>query len=329
MTTERAIRRRRSKSSWLHRRSRPLIGAIAVLGATNTAYLTTTKLFGSEAACPTSGCEQVLASPYATILGQPLALFGLLAYAAMAIFALAPLAIRPENKDFRAKVENWTWFLLFWGATAMLLFSGYLMYIMVTKFVIPNGVEAICIYCIASAIFATALFLLTILGRTWEDVGQLFFSGLIVAMVTLTGTLAVYAPIGQPVADAYNIASATGEVVFSVTEESGTAEIELAKHLKETGAKMYGAYWCSHCYDQKRLFGVAAIAEMPYIECDAKGKKPQTALCQETFPKIEKETGRKAGFPTWEINGQYYFGQLPLEELAKQSGYQGPRDFLN
>ena len=38
---------------------------------------------------------------------------------------------------------------------------------------------------------------------------------------------------------------------------------EVAKHLKESGAKMYGAFWCSHCEDQKETFG--AGADIPYV----------------------------------------------------------------
>ena len=47
------------------------------------------------------------------------------------------------------KVENTSWLFLFMGATAMMVFSWYLMYIMVAKFVVPEGAGAICIYCIA------------------------------------------------------------------------------------------------------------------------------------------------------------------------------------
>jgi uncharacterized membrane protein len=321
--------RRRSKpSSTLHRWSRPAIGAIAIIGAINTAYLTATRLFGSETACPTDGCKQVLASPYATVFGQPLALFGLVAYIAMAIFALGPLVINPsENKQLRADLENKTWLLLFLGSTAMMLFSFYLMYIMVTKFVIPVGPEAVCIYCIASAIFATLMFALTVLGRAWDDIGQLLFSGLIVGLITIIATLAIYAPVGKPVADAYNLESAKGEVAFSIDTPSGEAEIELAKHLKSVNAKMYGAYWCPHCYDQKKLFGVAALSEMPYVECAPEGKDANPQACQDLFTKIEKETGQKAGFPTWEVNGKYLFGNQSLEELAQASGYSGPKNF--
>ena len=43
--------------------------------------------------------------------------------------------------------------------------------------------------------------------------------------------------------------------------------MELAKRLKAAGAKMYGAFWCSHCFEQKQTFGKEAMAEFPYVEC--------------------------------------------------------------
>lgn len=43
--------------------------------------------------------------------------------------------------------------------------------------------------------------------------------------------------------------------------------------LSEAGAKMYGAFWCSHCYDQKMDFGREAMAEFPYVECFPQGWK--------------------------------------------------------
>jgi uncharacterized membrane protein len=323
---------RRRSTPWIHRWSRPIIGAIAVLGALNTGYLTYTKFFGGEVTCPTSGCEQVLSSAYAEVFGQPLALFGLMAYIGMAIFALAPLAINPEDqKSLRLKAENWTWLLLFLGATAMLLFSSYLMFIMFTQFIVPFGWKSLCIYCVASATFAAAMFGLTLMGRTWEDVGQLFFSGIVVGMVTLVGTLGVYSHIGKAVDGAYNITSAAGQVLFTVQDTSGEAEMELAKHLKNIGAKMYSAYWCPHCFEQKKVFGIEALQAkiIPFVECAADGIDPQPAVCQDVAAKVEKATGKNFGFPTWEINGQYYSGQQPLSELARVSGYKGPSNFKN
>lgn len=317
---------RRRNVPWIHRWSRQIIGAIAILGAINTAYITITKLSKTVAACPTSGCERVLDSPYATVFGLPLALFGLAAYIAMAVFALAPLAVNPEqNRKLRTNLESITWRLLFIGATAMTVFSGYLMYIMGSQFVSKFGAGGICYYCIASALFALSMLILTLIGRDWDDVGQLVITGIITVMITLITTLLIYANLPS----AASPSASGGTAGPAVVNTSSPAEIELAKHLKQIGAKMYGAYWCPHCHDQKELFGKEAAAIYPYIECAPDGVNSKTALCQETAPKIEKQTGQNFGFPTWEIKGQYLTGTQQLSDLATKSGYQGPRNFKN
>jgi uncharacterized membrane protein/glutaredoxin len=329
---------RRRRAPWIQRWSRPLIGGVAVIGALNTLYLTWTRLSAQETACPTDGCQQVLGSAYATVFGQPLALFGLLAYIAMAVFALGPLAINSETqKELRQKLEKTTWLLLFLGATAMMIFSAYLMYIMASEFVIPNGWKAMCIYCVVSAILATSMFILTLLGRAWEDFGQLFFTGLIAGALTLVSTLVIYAPIGQPVADAYNIVNGAGEVKFVVTAPSGESELALAKHLKEVGATMYGANWCPHCARQKEAFGVAAAPLINYVECSPDGKDPQVELCIQKLDAATKQliqekkilADQKAGYPTWEVKGKFLNGGQSLQELAKASDYKGPVNFKN
>ena len=30
---------------------------------------------------------------------------------------------------------------------------------------------------------------------------------------------------------------------------------------------MYGAFWCSHCHEQKEAFGSQAMKDFPYVEC--------------------------------------------------------------
>jgi uncharacterized membrane protein len=321
---------RRRSTPWIHRWSRVLIGSIALVGAINTGYITATKFLDKETVC-TTGCAQVLNSSYATVFGQPLALFGLLAYLAMALLALGPILINSEKqKALRTDLEDKTWLLLFLGAIAMMSFSGYLMYIMVTKFVIPHGANAVCLYCIASATFATAMFVLTVIGRSWKDIGQLIFSGLIAVTITLVGTLMVYANINAPaVAGAYSITDATGKVFYTVEGQSGEAELALAKHLKKIDAKMYSVYWCSHCAAQKKDFGVQAMAELPFVECDPGGKNPQVEVCQKGLGGAAKQFGdkKKVGYPTWEINGKYSSGEVPLPELARLSGYKGPQNF--
>lgn len=44
---------------------------------------------------------------------------------------------------------------------------------------------------VASALFAATLFILSIVGREWQDVGQLVFNGGIVGTIVLIGTIAM------------------------------------------------------------------------------------------------------------------------------------------
>ncbi|URD53372.1 vitamin K epoxide reductase family protein [Chroococcidiopsis sp. CCNUC1] len=299
---------RKHSIPWIHRRSRPIVAGIATIGAAVTAYLTITKLTGDPTACPTGGCDVVLSSPYATVFGLPLALFGFLAYASMVVLAIAPLLVNSsEQKVLRTNLERWTGLLLFVGATAMTIFSGYLMYL------IAFVIKAVCIYCVGSALLSTSLFILSIIGRDWEEVGQLFFTGTIVSMITLVATLGVYANANNP-----RVAAQAGG--YTIASSSGAAEIALAQHLKQTGAKMYGAFTCPHCQNQKHLFGAEAAKQLNYVECHPQGQNAQPQACQAAG--IE-------GFPTWEINGQKYTGEKTLQELADLSNYQGTRNFQN
>lgn len=95
--------------------------------------------------------------------------------------------------------------------------------------------------------------------------------------------------------------------------ESGIDATSLAKYLTQTGAEMYGAYWCSHCKEQKELFG-DAFQYIKYIECDPKGENPQVDKC--TAAGI-------SGYPTWIINGKQSSGAKTFTELKELSGYQG------
>jgi uncharacterized membrane protein len=322
--------RRRRSLPWIYRWSRPIIGAIAIAGAILTAYLTIAKLTGGGPVCSAesagAGCGGVLDSDYATVFGLPLSLFGCLAYISMAAFALIPLAINSDTqKKLKQQIENATWWLLLAGSIAMAVFSGYLMYILATE------LKTVCPYCIASAMFALSLLILTITGRDWEDLGQILFTGTIVGLLTIVVTLGIYSGINNnAIADEIvdprdgkiAIIEPTGNYTapygWKVTSVSGEAEIELAKHLTATGAKKYGAYWCPHCFEQKQLFGEEAFNEIDYIECAPEGKNPQPDVCRAA--KIQS-------FPTWEIDGKFYPGIKTPEELAEMSNYQGNKDF--
>ncbi len=299
---------------WIHRWSRLIIATIAALGVIENAYLTLMKLTGGTAVCPTSGCTEVLNSPYANVWGLPLTLFGLLAYGSILALAVAPFAANPvTQKSLRSNVENWTWFLLFLLATSMLIFSSYLMYLLFFQ------IQAVCVYCIASALFCFSIFVLTLVGHRWDDIGQLVLPGLGVAMITAIVALGLYNSVNLTSGDGVNT-NIPGEAGPPITTTSGPAEIALARHLTEIGAKEYGAFWCPHCHDQKQLFGKQAFAIIDYVECDPKGKNPRPQLCEQAGIK---------GFPTWEINKTLYPGVQTLADLATTSGYQGPRSFKN
>ncbi|NEO85703.1 MAG: vitamin K epoxide reductase family protein [Spirulina sp. SIO3F2] len=319
------MRRRRSRSTpWIQKWSRVIIGAIATLGLILTTYLTITALSGEEVLCNASGadgssCASVLSSPYATVFGQPLSLFGALAYLSMIIFALSPYLISEEEKpNLRNTVEDWTKLFLLIGATAMTIFSGYLMYILAVKIV------ALCYYCIGSALFALSMLVLTIVGQEWDDIGQAFTAGIIVIFVTFIGTLAIYDPVNNPVAaDGLipEILTPPEEGIgWPIATTSTESEIALAEHLTASDIKMYGAYWCPHCRDQKNLFGKEAFKEVTYIECAADATKddPQPEKC---------EAAGVQSYPTWEIDGELQPGQIPLDQLAERSGYDGPDEF--
>jgi len=323
---------RRRSTPGIHKWSRPAIVAIAGFGILNTGYLTFEKLTGSTPGCTTpenvKGCVDVLSSPWATVLGQPLPVFGLLAYIGMFIFALAPLALNSaENQKSQKQLENVTWWLLFIGAIAMSVFSGYLMYVLAFE------LKAICPYCIASALFALTMLVLTVMGRDWEDIGQLLFTALIVAMVTLIGTLGVYSQVnpsgnitestdGKPTAITFTPKEQPNpEFGWKITTKSGEAEIALAQHLVKSGAKEYVAYWCPHCHEQKLLFGKEAyqiINDNSKVECASDSPNGKPELCKAA--KIDS-------FPTWIINGKSYSGVQNLEELANITGYTGPKNF--
>lgn len=276
-----------------------MMGILAGIGAVETAYITITHWMGGSVICPTTGCDLVLKSEYAQLFGIPLSLVGFLFYAAVGVIAVffAP----QKDEDF-----PWAW-ALFALTTAMLVSSGYFIYLMAVK------IGAWCVYCVTSAILSGLLWFLATFGRPWRDVGQLFTTALVVVVVALLGILAAYNGVeASP--------NRAGQQPPPVTTTSGPAELALAEHLRKVGAREFGAYWCPHCHQQKQLFGKEAAAKINYIECDPKGVNSQTQLCQEKGIR---------GFPTWEINGKLYPGVKTLEQLADLTGYRGPRNFIN
>jgi hypothetical protein len=97
------------------------------------------------------------------------------------------------------------------------------------------------------------------------------------------------------------VAVAYGLFVLLSPEETGKHD-PLAQCLTAQGVAMYGTDWCSHCQDQKRLFG-RSFKHVTYVNCDL-----DTTACN--LAGIE-------GFPTWVFpDGTKKPGVQSLESLA-------------
>ena len=89
----------------------------------------------------------------------------------------------------------------------------------------------------------------------------------------------------------------------------------LAEHLADEGAEFYGASWCPHCQEQKRLFGASAD-RLPYVECSPGGQgTPQASACAAAGVRQ---------YPTWFIGGRRFEEVLTLPRLAELTGFQPP-----
>jgi hypothetical protein len=88
-----------------------------------------------------------------------------------------------------------------------------------------------------------------------------------------------------------------------------------AKCVNKSGAKMYGAWWCPHCADQKELFGFA-FQYVNYVECSPPGQRTENDAC--------KQAGIK-NFPTWQFaDGSRAEGSLHLQALSEKTGCRLP-----
>jgi uncharacterized membrane protein len=204
--------RARREAALLGRRPDWLVTALSAVGLAVAGYLAVTKLMGGGALfCKgVGGCEVVQQSRYATFLALPTAAWGALAYAAIGTLALAGLA-------------PWRWLGAFVLAAAAVSFSGYLTYL--ELFVIG----AVCWYCVVSAATATAV-LGVLLGRRPAS-----GPGGPTAPARVAG-LGGAAALG---------AVLLGVGVFAATAPGGAPDYQeaLARHLAQSGAVMYGAFW--------------------------------------------------------------------------------------
>lgn len=90
-----------------------------------------------------------------------------------------------------------------------------------------------------------------------------------------------------------------------------------ARCLGDRGVRMYGAWWCPHCQEQKEKFA-ASFEYAPYVECGIKGDT--RALAQ-----VCKDADIHH-FPTWQFppTGERVERVLSLEVLSERTGCSLP-----
>lgn len=262
----------------------PVLLVLVAAGVLLTAYLTGVKLAGGElAACAAgSSCDLVQSSRWSELLGLPIAFWGMLTYLATGVLL------------WRSRRHPRAWVHAMFVALVGVVISAYLQ--AVSVFVI----DALCVYCIVSALLLTSIFVLLAVARPVRVQGFRWASfapsTLLLAAALATGLHLHYSGVFDPTAgpeDPYLRG--------------------LAEHLGNEGALFYGAYWCPHCQEQKALFA-ASVDRLPYVECSPDGRgKPRAVEC---------ETRRIETYPTWIIGGKRHEGVLRPQRLAELSGYQ-------
>jgi uncharacterized membrane protein len=120
---------------------RTATAVVALAGAAVAAYLVVVHYSQDALVCPTSGCETVQRSSYATLFGIPVAALGLAAFAGIFATSLSPRELA------RA--------LGFGIAVSAAAFAGYLVYVQVAV------IDAVCVWCLASDALLAALVALT------------------------------------------------------------------------------------------------------------------------------------------------------------------------
>jgi uncharacterized membrane protein len=255
------------------------IAALAAVGLADTAYLTAIKLLQVAPTCPLNGgCADILTSEYATLFGIfPLSAAGMLAYGTIAALAWQGMKVQQlrssssggstssasssSEASTEADAPLRTGVLA--GGLVMASCSSVLLYILATRF--PGQV---CPYCLTSAAASFGIAIAAASGLRPRELQDVAGPGAgVVAATLLIVSLGLGLPNGSFASGDYDLDYA----LPAVTTPSPAGALSLAERLRDGGARMYGAFWCSHCYDQKQTFGEEAMAAFPYVECYPEG----------------------------------------------------------
>lgn len=118
------------------------LGVLSFLGFLDASFLTAEHFLGGTVPCSLGQCEAVLSSPYSSLWGIPVAIFGALFY----LFVLS--------------IVFFTWETGKKKVTGLLLPAGFLAFLASFYFTYLQFfvIHAICWYCLFSALLSTTIF---------------------------------------------------------------------------------------------------------------------------------------------------------------------------
>ena len=123
-------------------RLRAAIAAVSLVGATIAGYLTYVHYAHVAPICSTGGCEKVQTSKYAELAGLPVAVLGLVAWAAL----IATAAIRGVAAAFAGVLV----------ALVSVMFAGYLLWAQL------GPIGAICQWCVGNDVAVAVVAILCV-----------------------------------------------------------------------------------------------------------------------------------------------------------------------
>lgn len=305
---------------------RRTIASVSSVGAAETAFLAYDKLWGNGVAASTicgadGGCGNVLDGPYSVLnvagTTVPLSAIGFAAYASVCVLALGPLVMGSSSENFdEDELDVTNRLLIVTLTTVMSTFSAFLMGVLF------GVIHASCPFCLVSAGLSLTLGAISWFGglvppSKAKESAQLGLGGF---LTSTAAALALFLGVDTGTNDINAANGFTSSIVANaavrqqqkdlppppITTHSTERTLKLAADLEELDARMFGAYWCSHCYEQKEKMGLEAMRRIPYIECSKEGLNSQKDLCK------EKDV---PGYPTWEVGGKLYPGEMELDEL--------------
>jgi len=292
--------------------TRTSIAIFAALGAVETGALTADKLFGdgggAAAVCSAlgGGCADVLSGPWADLFGVPLAAFGLAGYVAVLSLSLYPKLSRnglgPSAVSAQGVGDGGDASLhdeaLLLGCAVMVTFSACLMGLLLF-------LQQFCALCITSATISAAMFISAWRGPLLKSRSETAVISTTGALITLVTAFALFNVKSLQIEESLDDGPRSPP---AITQHSSPRALSLASRMAAHDARMFGAYWCSHCINQKETLGMEAFVKLEYVECDEDGDNSQKPLCRAEGVR---------GYPTWQLDGKLFPGERSISELEE------------